>query len=195
MIKSETKIYNKLNELAETDGIVIFGCKEDKNIPTGELCRAFSVDTNVYNRSFDELSVKDAVEVYEQTVAPLNPETLLIHLGEADIDFFTQNPSEFDNKYRELINTVRKHNKKCRISVISLRNYKNDRNITEMNKHLKYLADSEKCEYGDIASKRVWNPKAEMEAVSFVYSIGFVKPLRNKRPLYDLVKILFCYET
>lgn len=194
MISLETQRYNKLNALAETDGIVIFGCKEDKNIPTGELCRAFSVDTNVYNRSFDELSVKDAVEVYEQTVAPLNPETLLIHLGEADIEFFTQNPSEFDNKYRELINTVRKHNKKCRISVISLRNYKNDRNIAEMNRHLKYLADSEKCEYGDIASKRVWNPKAEMEAVSFVYSIGFVNPIKNKRPLYDLVKILFCYE-
>ncbi|MEE1244805.1 MAG: hypothetical protein UHM16_03925 [Acutalibacteraceae bacterium] len=194
MISLETQRYNKLNALAETDGIVIFGCKEDKNIPTGELCRAFSVDTNVYNRSFDELSVKDAVEVYEQTVAPLNPETLLIHLGEADIEFFTQNPGEFDNKYRELINTVRKHNKKCRISVISLRNYKNDRNITEMNRHLKYLADSEKCEYGDIASKRVWNPKAEMEAVSFVYSIGFVNPIKNKRPLYDLVKILFCYE-
>lgn len=194
MISLETQRYNKLNALAETDGIVIFGCKEDKNIPTGELCRAFSVDTNVYNRSFDELSVKDAVEVYEQTVAPLNPETLLIHLGEADIEFFTQNPGEFDNKYRELINTVRKHNKKCRISVISLRNYKNDRNITEMNRHLKYLADSEKCEYGDIASKRVWNPKAEMEAVSFVYSIGFVNPIKNKRPLYDLVKMLFCYE-
>lgn len=194
MISLETQRYNKLNALAETDGIVIFGCKEDKNIPTGELCRAFSLDTNVYNRSFDELSVKDAVEVYEQTVAPLNPETLLIHLGEADIEFFTQNPGEFDNKYRELINTVRKHNKKCRISVISLRNYKNDQNITEMNRHLKYLADSEKCEYGDIASKRVWNPKAEMEAVSFVYSIGFVNPLKNKRPLYDLVKILFCYE-
>lgn len=194
MISLETQRYNKLNALAETDGIVIFGCKEDKNIPTGELCRAFSVDTNVYNRSFEELSVKDAVEVYEQTVAPLNPETLLIHLGEADIEFFTQNPSEFDNKYRELINTVRKHNKKCRISVISLRNYKNDRNIAEMNRHLKYLADSEKCEYGDIASKRVWNPKAEMEAVSFVYSIGFVNPIKNKRPLYDLVKILFCYE-
>ena len=194
MISLETQRYNRLNALAETDGIVIFGCKEDKNIPTGELCRAFSVDTNVYNRSFDELSVKDAVEVYEQTVAPLNPETLLIHLGEADIEFFTQNPGEFDNKYRELINTVRKHNKKCRISVISLRNYKNDRNITEMNRHLKYLADSEKCEYGDIASKRVWNPKAEMEAVSFVYSIGFVNPIKNKRPLYDLVKILFCYE-
>ena len=194
MISLETQRYNKLNALAETDGIVIFGCKEDKNIPTGELCRAFSVDTNVYNRSFDELSVKDAVEVYEQTVAPLNPETLLIHLGEADIEFFTQNPGEFDNKYRELINTVRKHNKKCRISVISLRNYKNDRNITEMNRHLKYLADSEKCEYGDIASKRVWNPKAEMEAVSFVYSIGFVNPIKNKRPLYDLVNILFCYE-
>ena len=66
--------------------------------------------------------------------------------------------------------------------------------IEEINKHLKYIADFEKCEYGNIANKKVWNPKSTMNAVSFVYDIGFIRPLKNKRPLYDLVKILFCCE-
>jgi len=40
----------------------------------------------------------------------------------------------------------------------------------------------------------VWNPKQTKEVVSFLYSIGFVRPLKQKRPLQDVAKILFCYE-
>ena len=53
MRETEMKNYTKLNDLAERGGIVIFGCGEDKNIPTCELRQAFSVEAKVYNRSFD----------------------------------------------------------------------------------------------------------------------------------------------
>ena len=46
----------------------------------------------------------------------------------------------------------------------------------------------------DIAEKRVWNPKETKDIVSFVYSTGFIQPLKNRRPIFDLIKILFCYE-
>ena len=194
MKESEIKKYIKLNELAESNGIVIFGNSEDKNIPVGELRQAFSVEPKIYNRSFDGLSIKDAACFYDKCISPLVPETVLIHIGESDMAFFTEKSTAFDNKYRELIAHIKGQNNKCRIAVVSQRNYTNDPQIEEMNKHLKYIADSERCEYGDIASKKVWNPKSTMDAVSFVYSIGFIHPLRNKRPLYDLVKILFCCE-
>ena len=193
MREAEMKNYTKLNELAEQGGIVIFGCGSDKNIPTGEIRQAFAVESKVYNRSFEHLSVNDALRVYKETVAALSPETVLLHIGETDIDFFAKNAAEFDNKYRKLIGYIKSQNKKCRITIVSLRNYDSDPQIEEINKHLKYIADSEQCEYGDIATKKVWNPKASMEVASFVYSIGFVHPFKNKRPLYDLVKILFCY--
>ena len=192
MSAPEIKKYTKLNELAEKGGIVIFGCGEDKDIPTCELSQAFAIEPKIYNRSFDNISVKEALSVYKETVDVLFPETVLLHIGQADMDFFKENSTEFDNKYRELIGFIKKQNKKCRIAVVSLRNYYNDPQIDKINKHLKYIADSEQCEYGDIATKKVWNPKATMDAVSFVYSIGFAHPLKNKRPLYDLVKILFC---
>ncbi len=194
MREVEIKKYIKLNELAEQGGIVIFGSGTDKDIPTGEIRQAFAVEPKIYNRSFDNLSVIEAVSIYEKVVAPLKPETILIHIGDEDITMFAENPTEFDNKYIELIKTIKTQNKKCRIAVISLKNYESNLQIAEMNKHLKYIADSEKCEHGDISAKKVWNPKASMDAASFVYSIGFVHTLKNKRPLYDLVKMLFCYE-
>ena len=193
MREAEIKNYVKLNDLAEQGGIVIFGCGVDKDIPTGEIRQAFAVESKVYNRSFESISVKDALRVYKETVAALSPETVLLHIGETDMDFFAESPVEFDNKYRELIGYIKSQNKKCRIAIISLRNYDYDSQIEEINKHLKYIADSEQCEYGDISARKVWNPKASMDAASFVYSIGFVRSLKNKRPLYDLVKMLFCY--
>ena len=193
MREAEIKNYTKLNELAEKGGIVIFGCGVDKDIPTCEIRQAFAVESKIYNRSFESVSVNGALSIYKETVAALSPETVLLHIGETDIEFFAENSAEFDNKYRELIGYIKSQNKKCRIAIISLRNYDCDSQIEEINKHLKYIADSEQCEYGDISEKMVWNPKASMEVASFVYSIGFVHPLKNKRPLYDLVKMLFCY--
>ena len=194
MREVEIKSYEKLNELAEQGGIVIFGSGADKDIPTGEIRQAFAVESKIYNRSFENLSVTEAVSIYEKVIAPLAPETVMIHIGEADLGIFAEKPTEFDNKYLELIKVIKAQNKKCRIAVVSLKNYDSDPKIAEMNKHLKYVADSEKCEYGDISARKVWNPKASMDAASFVYSIGSVHPLKNKRPLYDLVKMLFCYE-
>lgn len=183
--------YRKLNELAGQGGIVIFGCGTDVTIPIGEIRQAFDIEQKVYNRSFENNSVKDALDIYKETVDPLCPETVLVHIGENDMDSFSENPAEFDNKYRELIRHIKSQNEKCRIAVVSLRNYGNHPQIEEMNRHLKYTADSEQCEYCDIARKKVWNPKATMRTASFVYSIGFIHPLKIKRPLYDLVKILF----
>ena len=186
--------YIKLNELSEQGGIVIFGSGEDVNIPVGEIRQAFSIDAKMYNRSFKNLSITEAGTVYEKCIAPICPETVLIHIGEDDLSLFKKDASEFDVAYRNLIGLIKKQNKNCRIAVVSMRDHDNHPIIAEMNQHLKNIADSEQCEYGDIASKKVWNPKSTMDAASFVYSIGFVRPLRCKRPLYDLVKMLFCYE-
>ena len=194
MREAEIKKYIKLNELAEQGGIVVFGCGEDVNIPVGEVRQAFSVDAKMYNRSFKNLSITEAEAMYETCIAPINPETVLIHIGEDDLSLFKKDAAEFDTTYRKLIAFIKKQNKKCRIAVVSMREHDNHPIIAEMNHHLKNIADSEQCEYGDIASKKVWNPKSTMDAASFVYSIGFVRPLRCKRPLYDLVKMLFCYE-
>lgn len=184
--------YKKLNELAQTGGIVIFGGSEDKDIPLGELRQAFEIKEKIYNRSTVGLSVKNALTAYEETVAVLDPETVLLHIGAEDLDLFAQDRDAFVDCYRQLIERIRKQNKKCRIAIVSLRNYDNDPRITQLNGSLKNLAQAERCEYCDIAGRKLWNPKSSMETASFLYDIGFVRPLKVKRPLYDLVKMLFC---
>lgn len=194
MFNLEANNYKALNELAEHDGIVIFGGNNDMTIPLCELKQAFSIESNLYNRSFRELSIENAIEIYDSCIAPLEPETVLLHIGEADLDYFEESPSNFDQKYIELIAHIKNYNKKCKIAIISLKNENNSAAIFELNKHLKYISQCEHCEFGDITSKHVWNPQGTKDTISFIYSMGFVRPLKNRHPLYDLVKILFCYE-
>lgn len=190
MYEQELKNYRMLNEIAEPDGIVIFGGNADRELPLCELKQAFSIEQGLYNRSLPELSVRDAADWYADCAAPLHPETVLLHLGEADRGWFAENSDEFDCLYRNLIAQIRKLNKKCRIAVLSLQSPSGDPVICEMNQHLSYIAESERCEYGDITVKRVWNPKETKEVTSFVQAMGLV---RSRRTIYDLVKILFGY--
>lgn len=192
MLKGEMEKYSMLNELAKKDGIVIIGGTEDKDIPLCELKQAFELDSRLYNRSIENLSIDSAIEFYDDCIAGLNPESILLHIGAADLKNFVQDSSSFDKKYHELVQHIKKLDKKCNIAIISLRNPDDNSDIANMNKHLKVIAQSEQCEFGDIATKRVWNPKETKDVVSFVYSIGFVHPLKIKRPMYDLIKILFC---
>lgn len=191
-MKENTNNYAVLNELAKKGGTVIFGGKEDMNIPLCELKQAFELDGIFYNRSIEDLSVANAAEHYEVYISDLEPDTVLLHIGEADLDLFNKKPSEFIRLYRELIVKIKTLNKKCRIAVISLKNYNNEESIAQFNKQLKYLADSERCEFVDISEKKIWNPKGTKDVISFVYSVGFLHPLKIHKPIYDLVKILFC---
>ena len=192
MKETEILKYQKLNELAQTGGIVILGGSEDLNIPLCEIRQAFEMEENLYNRSFMDFSVTDSVVAYDACVSALKPETILLHVGQMDLDMLQQNAAEFDSQYRALINHIRAQNKHCRIVIVSLLNYENDPVIANMNTHLKYIADMEHCEYGDIASRRVWNPKATLDAANFVRNIGFMRPLKVERSIFDLTKMLFC---
>jgi hypothetical protein len=194
MIENEIAKYKSLNQLAEADGTVIFGGNNDVNIPLGELKQAFALNDSIYNRSFSDLSVANAARVYGECVAELCPDTVIVHIGGADVSDFGDKETEFEENYRTLIGTIREKNKDCRIVIVSLKNYDNDITVAEINKLLCEIADSEKCEFEDISAKRSWNVKESSETASFIYDIGFVRPLNTKRPIYNLVRILFCYE-
>ena len=190
----EIKKYQKLNELAQPHGIVIFGERADINIPLCELRQALNIDEKMYNRSFSELSINDAVNVFDTCVSPILPDTVFIHIGESDITMFKENHSDFDVEYRALIKHIRELNKKCRIAVISIKNTDNNPDVDEINQHLKYIADSEKCEFGDLSVQKVWNPKATIQTSSFIRNMGFVHSIRAPKPLYDLIKVIFSSE-
>ena len=75
---------------------------------------------------------------------------------------------------------------------MTLRNADSDPLIEQLNKHLAVIAQNEGCELCDIAKQQAWNLRQTKEVVSFLYSMGFVRPLTNKSPVQDVARILFC---
>ena len=65
--------------------------------------------------------------------------------------------------------------------------------IWELAKYLAVIAQNEGCELCDATKQQAWNPRQTKEVVSFLYSMGFVRPLTNKHPVQDVARILFCY--
>ena len=194
MFNAEITKYKSLNHLAESNGIVIFGENKDVNIPLGELKQAFALNDCIYNRSFSNMLVEEAAKIYDECIADLYPDTVLLHIGDGDVSYFEGKETVFEASYRSLIATIREKNKDCRIVIVSLKNYNNNDTVAKINCLLKKIADTEKCEFEDISTKSAWNIKESSEVTSFLYDVGFVRPLNIKRPIYNLVRILFCYE-
>lgn len=184
--------YQTLNRLAEKNGVVILGGKEDEDLPLDELKQAFSLPA-IYNRSVDDFCLQNALFYYDSIVKPLQPQCLLIHITERDKELFENNPDAFNTSFRNLIAYIRNQDKKCKIVIVSLKNFEGEKSVASFNAHVKDMCSCERCEYGDISRKRVWNPQATKDISRFLYDTGFVMPLKIQRPVYDLLKILYFY--
>ena len=101
------KTYRSLNSLATTGGLVIFGGEKDRLIPLGELKEAFDLQCTFYNRSVPGLCLENAEKTYDQCVAPLAPQEIYLHIGDADIALFTENAAGFDEGYCHLVQHIR----------------------------------------------------------------------------------------
>ena len=100
------------------------------------------------------------------------------------------NSALFDTNYFELIQQIKSINKKCRIALISLANPQNNKAISLVNRHIKAIADSEKCSFVNLDNAHLWNPAATKAAVEFAHSMG----LNTRKPLGDVAEILYSYE-
>lgn len=190
---TEIKGYVALNDLTEGGGVVILGGTQDRQLPVTELKEAFHLDMNVYNRSLTELTVADAIETFDRSAAALKPDYVLLHLGRADLARFSVDAAGFDRDYRALIGHIRSVcGKGTAIAVVSLDNPNHSAMVVEMNRRLQLIAESERCEFCDVRSMS-WKPAAARETMDFVREVGFMMPLRIKRPVYDVARIFFAY--
>ena len=114
----------------------------------------------------------------------------MIHLGENDLNLCMNNSALFDTNYFELIQQIKSINKKCRIALISVANPQNNKTVALVNRHIKAIADSEKCSYVNLDNAHLWNPAATKAAVEFAHSMG----LNTRKPLNDVAEILYSYE-
>ncbi|MCQ2590768.1 MAG: hypothetical protein MJ179_10125 [Treponema sp.] len=181
--------YQELNGIAKTNQVVLMGGSMDQLIPVTELAQSFSFNFELYNRSSEKLSVKNAVEYFNNMIAPITPEGIIIHLGDEDLNLFTSNPTEFDKYYLDLLSAVSACNRKMRIALVSVNNPSKNEVIKNMNAHIKSIASSSKCQFVNLDNAALWTPKANKAALDFAYSMG----LQVRKPLLNVAEILYSY--
>lgn len=119
ILESKTALYRSLNQIAETNGVVLFGSDFAAHIPAGELKQTFELDCTLYNRSLPGLSVFQADEVLGDCVLSLSPKKLLMQLGESDLQDGSHTVEEILTAYRSLIAKIQKAMPHCTIVLVS----------------------------------------------------------------------------
>lgn len=180
-------------DVKKSDGesVVLLGGSLDKEIPVAEVAQSFNFNFKMYNRSKYGLSLKDAKKTYLESVEPMNPEAVIIHLGKEDVEMFKNNSADFDVKYLELLSSIRHQNKDRRIALVSLE--EESKVDVEMNRHIKAIAESEKCEFVNMDRAKLWDTEKTKEVTAFMYELGFDSQLKVKKPLGDISKVLYSY--
>ena len=178
------------NMREEKNAVILLGNGLDTKIPVQSLGKEFKFNFKIYNKSCEKLSFENVKEYFSEAIAPLAPEGIMIHLGENDLNLCMNNSALFDTKYFELIQQIKSINKKCRIALISVANPQNNKAISLVNRHIKAIADSEKCSFVNLDNAHLWNPAATKAAVEFAHSMG----LNTRKPLGDVAEILYSYE-
>ena len=173
----------------EKNSVLLLGGKLDKEIPVAQLSKDFDFNFNLYNKSQEGLSLKNASEYFVDKIAPLFPEGLILHLGEDDLSLFANDSDAFDNYYMTLISQIKAVSANCRIALVSVSNPERNKTINLMNAHIKAIASAEKCAYVNIDNDKLWNPEATKASSDFAYSMG----LRIRKPLRDVAEILYSY--
>jgi len=188
-IQEEDMNYQELNTVAKKNAVILFGGDLDKQIPVAELAQSFDFNFQIYNRSEEGISVKTAKDFFLENIASMEPEGVIVHLGDKDISMLKSSGADFDKYYLDLISSIKEVNKKCRLAFVSVNNPNNDKTIAEMNRHIKALADSERAVFINLDNAKLWNPKAAKAAISFAHNMG----LKVRKPLTDVAEILYSY--
>ncbi len=150
----EAEEYMELNDIAEKNleenGVVIMGSTFAKEMPVGELVQSFELDYNVYNRSFTDLSIADAKELFAACAQTLEPAKIILQLGETDLERGFKSVPELIKEYTALVKDIKKRNRFSDVVIVSVCENANGIQPAEFNAQLEKMADELGCKYADI---------------------------------------------
>ncbi|MCQ2588623.1 MAG: hypothetical protein MJ174_10945 [Treponema sp.] len=182
-------IYKKNTSVEKKNAVILMGGSSDKEIPVSTLAKEFNFNFDIYNKSSDKLSVANSLEYFNNNIAQMLPEGIMIHLGDEDFTLFQNNSAAFDNYYLSLIDEIKTLNKNCRIALLSVNNPDGNKTISLMNAHINAIAQTQKAVYINLENAKLWNPEATKASANFAYSMG----LNIRKPLRDVAEILYSY--
>lgn len=146
---AEKKLFHEINAAAQPGGIVLVGSGTVAHLPLTELAQDCMMETPVYNRSIDGLTVEAASRMLDECVMELKPAKVVFALGAEEVRRDDFNLKEFIDQYEWLLYTVNSQ-MHCRIYVASVLSDASD--VREMNAALKKLAQNTGCQFVDMAA-------------------------------------------
>lgn len=144
--------YRQLNALSRRHGAVLFGSTFASGIHVTELAQDYSMGQPVYNRSVEQLSVFEAGELLSTCVYDLEPDSVFVNLGDADLDFEAHSMEEVLAQYEWILYQIHATLRKCEIYLVSV--CAGHPNAAQFNQALRNLARNAGCRYVDITSAR-----------------------------------------
>lgn len=177
MNKTDEKIkrFKDINMMAKKNSAVCFGSTFFADTEFQELAYDCGMDTPVYNRSVEDLTICDAQKVLTEAVYPMKPAKIFVSLGESDIESASFNADDFINKYEWMLLDIHRNCPASRIYIVST--ICNDLMTREVNVKLEKLATSTGCDYINLAKLEVGDDFSERKIFSTLKPYMRTKPI------------------
>ena len=114
-VKTTANAIIGLNDITLKGEIAIFGSTYMANFPLYEFINKCQLESAVYNRSIEGLTIEEALHIVEDCIIAIEPQKIFISLGEED----ENNPNAIKN-YNELIRKIQGKMPACDIFLIDL---------------------------------------------------------------------------
>lgn len=114
-LERTVKEIKAINDITLKNEIVVFGSSYMKNFPFYELVNKCKLENAVYNRSIEDLTLYDALEVLQDCVLDIHPSKVFLCFGEKEYE----NLKSVDI-YKEIVCKIRKTLPKTKIYLIEL---------------------------------------------------------------------------
>ena len=148
-ITQQMSRFSLLNSVSPKGGVVFFGSSFMKRLPVSELADDFDMGENVYNRSIEGLTMKDAEGALPACVTQLDPRKVFVCLGDEDITDEHFNAKEFLSQYEWLLYSI---HEKCDAELFVVSIMSRSPLAQTLNAKLARLAENTGCTFVDCTS-------------------------------------------
>ena len=85
-IIKKAEMFHAINDMAIKGEIVIFGSSFTANFPFYEMSQSYVMSNAIYNRSINDITIKEAIEVLQHCVIDIQPRKVFLCFGESEPD-------------------------------------------------------------------------------------------------------------
>ena len=104
-----------LSDISLKGEVVVFGSTYMSHFPLYELINKSRLESAVYNRSIEGLTVAEALEILDDCILPMRPHKLFLALGEED-----EGDPDALRYYRTIVSRIRTALPDCALFLIAL---------------------------------------------------------------------------